>query len=130
MGSAHTKSVRVKDSSATSLITIIDAVTAKGHYFNPGIIFKGKSLQWQWFEEKFAKLVSNWQFTVSDNGWTSNEIAVYWLEEVFLPQLNRLGNNDESRAALLILDGHKSHTTVSYIEFIDFDTLGCRQLTN
>lgn len=116
MGSRDTGKPRVKDSSSTSLITIIDAVTASGKYLNPGIIFKGADLQRQWFTREFKKLVPNWKFTVSKNGWTSNEIALYWLEDVFLPQVQKLRNNVESRAVLLILDGHKSHTTVIYIQ--------------
>lgn len=80
MGSAHTKKTRVKGNAATSLITIIDAITATGVYLDPAIIFKGKDLQWQWFTNEFAKTVPGWKFTVSPNGWTNNELALYWLE--------------------------------------------------
>lgn len=118
MGSRENKKTRVKGNSLTSLITVIDSVTASGKYLHPGIIFKGEDLQWQWFTREFQRLVPGWKFTTSKNGWTSNEIALYWLEDVFLPQVQELREHDESRAVLLILDGHKSHTTVSTLKCI------------
>ena len=50
----------------------------------------------------------SWHVTFSENGWTSNDIAVEWLEKVFLPQTKP---NDPSEARLLIVDGHGSHTS-------------------
>lgn len=107
----------MKGQAQQSLVTIIDAVTAKGLYLDPGIIFKGEAAQYQWFEEEMLKLIPGWHFTVSPNGWSSNEIAVYWVEKILLPQINKLrldkdGNVDESRPILLILDGHDSHRSV------------------
>jgi hypothetical protein len=77
---------------------------------DPGIIFKGKDLQAQWFIEEFKK-IANWHYICSDNSWTDNDIAIRWLEDVYLPQTTPLIAN-ESDARLLILDGHKSHTSV------------------
>lgn len=128
MGSAHTKKTRVKGNAATSLITIIDAITATGVYLDPAIIFKGKDLQWQWFTNEFAKTVPGWKFTVSPNGWTNNELALYWLEQVFLPQINAIRNNDESRTVLLILDGHGSHTTEEFMVFCYHHNINCLYL--
>lgn len=118
LGTAEKKKTFVQGNSPTSFITIIDAITATGKYLDPGIIFKGKSLQGQYFSREFEKLVPNWHYTHSDNGWTFNEIACFWLEQVFLPQMDQLrldeeGNVDEFRAILLILDGHKSHISVN-----------------
>lgn len=88
--------------------SFIEAITATGRVLNPGIIFKGKALQVQWFIEEFKK-IADWHYICSDNGWTDNDIACEWLEGVFLPQMHR---EDPSDAILLILDGHKSHTSV------------------
>ncbi len=90
--------------------TFIEAVSATGEVLNPGIIFKDKDLQAQWFLQEFQE-IAPWHFICSENGWTSNEIAISWLKEVYLPQTTLL-LHDESEARLLILDGHKSHTSV------------------
>jgi hypothetical protein len=97
-------------------VTIIDTITADGTYLNPGLVFKGKDLQAQWFLKQFRDLAP-WHYISSPNGWTDNAIAVEWLKDVFLPQMNKKRNNDNGRAILLILDGHKSHTSVGLLAF-------------
>lgn len=47
LGSSARKTGFVKGNSTSSLITIIDAVTAAGRYLKPGIVFKGQNLQSQ-----------------------------------------------------------------------------------
>ena len=71
-------------------------------------MFKGKTVQQQWFPEDLS-IFKSWQFTSTDNGWTTNATAVEWLEKVFLP----LTKTQEAR--LLILDGHGSHETTEFI---------------
>ena len=88
--------------------SFIEAITADGHALTPGIIFKGKELQKQWFLNEFSK-IANWHYITSPNGWTDNHIAVEWLEIVYLPQTQPI---DKSDARLIILDGHGSHATV------------------
>jgi hypothetical protein len=83
-------------------------VTADGRLLRPGIIFKGKELQKQWFIKEFRK-IADWYYITSDNGWTDNHIAVEWLKKVYLPQTQPA---DESDARLIILDGHGSHASV------------------
>ncbi|TVY74168.1 hypothetical protein Focb16_v006128 [Fusarium oxysporum f. sp. cubense] len=78
-----------------------------GRLLKPGIIFKGKELQKQWFIDEFNK-IADWYYITSDNGWTDNHIAVEWLKEVYLPQTQPA---DESDARLIILDGHGSHVS-------------------
>ncbi|KAF4425158.1 hypothetical protein FACUT_10056 [Fusarium acutatum] len=87
------------------------AVTATGRLLKPGIIFKGKELQKQWFIEEL-KEVADWYYITSDNGWTDNHIAVKWLREVYLPQTQP---EDKSDARLIILDGHRSHISDEWI---------------
>src|SRR5205814_4285118 len=88
--------------------TIIETVSATGIALKPAIIFKGKDLQTQWFIDEF-KTIADWYFICTENGWTDNEVAQRWLEDIYLPQTNSLLQN-ESDARLLILDGHNSHT--------------------
>lgn len=128
LGSSARRKTFVQANSPGSLVTIIDCITATGHYLDPGVVFKGKSLQKQYFSREFKSLCPDWHYTISDNGWTSNNIAVEWLNDVFLPQMNKIRGNDESRAILLILDGHKSHTSVilyvfNYIKSLEANSL-------
>lgn len=109
-------------SSSRAWVTLIDAITASGHYLDPGVIFKGKKLQAQWFLREFKQLCP-WHYITSPNGWTSNEIAVAWIRDVFLPQMNKIRQNDDSRAILLILDSHKSHTSVRKSFFDNINTI-------
>ncbi|OBS20562.1 hypothetical protein FPOA_06920 [Fusarium poae] len=87
--------------------SFIEAVTADGRALVPGIIFKGKELQKQWFLEEF-KQIADWYYITSPNGWTDDHIGIEWLERVYLPQTTPA---DESDAGLIILDGHGSHAT-------------------
>ncbi|KAK8038367.1 transposase [Apiospora phragmitis] len=80
---------------------------------------EGISVQQQWFPEE-GESVGNeddeawhdWLFTASPNGWTSNELALLWLKEIFIP-----GSMPEKEGQwrLLILDGHASHTTTAFM---------------
>lgn len=117
LGSSETRKCLVKSSQDRSWVTAIEACTAAGHLLDPGIIFKGKSTQGQWFEKQMAEKVPDWQVITSPNGWSSNAIAVTWLEDVFIPQMDQIRGADQSDAVLLILDGHKSHTSISKSQF-------------
>ncbi|KAH7471893.1 hypothetical protein FOMA001_g13732 [Fusarium oxysporum f. sp. matthiolae] len=97
----------LKGSQSRTWTTFIEAVTADGRLLKPGIIFKGKELQQQWFIDELRG-IADWYYITSDNGWTDNHIAVEWLKEVYLPQTQPA---DESDARLIILDGHGSHVS-------------------
>ncbi len=88
--------------------SFIECITADGRSLTPGIIFKGKELQKQWFLNEFRE-IADWHYITSTNGWTVNHIGHQWLEQVYLPQTQP---QDPSEARLLILDGHGSHATV------------------
>ncbi|KAM5344326.1 hypothetical protein ACJ41O_012863 [Fusarium nematophilum] len=75
------------------------------------LIFKGKSVQQQWFPEELAFL-NDWNFTATETGWTDNKIALTWLRDIFIPE-TRPEKPDEKR--LLILDGHRSHATADFM---------------
>lgn len=87
------------------------ACPPRGAFLPPLVIFKGKSVQQQWFPDDLS-LFSDWQFTATKNGWTSDQTAVEWLEKVFIP---RTQPADPSERRLLVLDGHGSHETVEFM---------------
>lgn len=115
IGSSECKGRRlvpIKASTSRTWTSIIECVSATGVLLEPTIIFKGATIQDQWFRDSFARSHPTWHTTVSENGWTSNDIAVEWLERVFLPQTD---TGDPSDTRLLVLDGHGSHTTDEFI---------------
>lgn len=112
LGSSGTRKAFLKSDQGRGWSTFIECVSATGRLLDPGIIFKGKDLQGQWFITEFKKM-ANWHYICSPNGWTDNSIALSWLEDVFIKQTALL-LNDESDTRLLILDGHQSHTSVGF----------------
>jgi hypothetical protein len=90
--------------------TIIECISATGQALKPLVIFKGKSVQQQWFPNE-ASFLQDWQFTASEKGWTDNEIALNWLHDIFIPQTEPLNG----RMRLLIVDGHGSHETDDFL---------------
>jgi hypothetical protein len=104
--------VPIKTTNTRTWTSIVECISAVGVALDPLIIFKAKSIQDQWFKREFLAQHPSWEVTFSENGWTSNDIAVEWLEKVFLPQ-TQTGNPDDAR--LLIVDGHGSHTSDKFM---------------
>jgi 4-hydroxybenzoate polyprenyltransferase len=77
---------------------------------DPLVIFKGESIQQQWFPHELNTFQC-WKFAASSKGWTDDEIALYWLREIFLPQTKP----SDLSYCLLILDGHGSYTTDDFM---------------
>ncbi|RKK81113.1 hypothetical protein BFJ71_g15730 [Fusarium oxysporum] len=111
----------LKGSQSRTWTSFIEAATATGRLLKPGIIFKGKELQQQWFIDEFRE-VADWYYVTSDNGWTDNHIAVEWLREVYLPQTQP---EDESDARLIILDGHRSHVSDEWMATCFLNNVYC-----
>ncbi|RKK18971.1 hypothetical protein BFJ66_g17892 [Fusarium oxysporum f. sp. cepae] len=107
------KKAMLKGVQSCTWTSFIEAVTATGRALKPGIIFKGKGLQKQWFLNEF-ELIADWHYITSPNDWTDNHIALEWLKDVYLPQTEPRNASD---ARLIILDGHGSHAQVSISEF-------------
>jgi hypothetical protein len=88
-------------------VTAIEAICADGYLLPPCVIFKGKVAIAGWFNN----LPKDWRFEVSNNGWTTDEIGLRWLQKVFIPSTN---SRVRGRFRLLILDGHGSHLTPQF----------------
>jgi hypothetical protein len=88
-------------------VTAIEAICADGYSLPPCIIFKGKVAIAGWFDN----LPKDWRFEVSNNGWTSDEIGLRWLQKLFIPSTN---SRVRGQFRLLILDGHGSHLTPQF----------------
>ncbi|KZL67132.1 transposase [Colletotrichum tofieldiae] len=114
LGRAETKSVRKKQPGSRAWVSIIECISAEGRALRPLVIYKGKSVQQQWFPLDLSPL-DGWEFTATENGWTTDETAVEWLHRVFLPQTDPSQAGQAGQARLLILDGHGSHTTTEFM---------------
>jgi hypothetical protein len=90
-------------------VTTIECINTRGWSVPTCIIFKGKVHIEGWYAEQ--AIPGNWHIKTSPNGWTSDEIGLYWLQHVFIPATN---NCTVGRYRLLVLDGHGSHLTPQF----------------
>lgn len=75
----------------------------------PCIIFKGSVHIEGWYQE--SKLPDNWRIKVSPNGWTSDQIGLCWLQNVFILETS---GQMTGRYCFLVLDGYGSHLTPEF----------------
>jgi hypothetical protein len=92
-------------------ITAIECVSASGVVIPPLLIFKAKHTNTGWIP---AQAPSDWRFSTSNSGWTSDSHGYEWLTTVFAPSTKP---DDPSSRRLLIMDGHSSHITANVITF-------------
>jgi hypothetical protein len=90
-------------------VTSIECVNSTGWVLPPCIIFKGKVHIEGWYQD--TALPADWRIEVSDNGWTTDQIGLRWLQKVFIPATT---SRTTGRYRLLILDGHGSHLTPQF----------------
>lgn len=110
LGSSAKKFALKKQSGIRFWTTIIECISATGSRLNPLVIFKGNSVQDQWFTSDLEPY-RNWQFGATNRGWTSDEIAVEWLQKVFIPETKP----QAGERRLLLVDGHGSHCTDEFL---------------
>ena len=94
--------------------TLIECICADGSSISLFVIIASKTHLSSWYEN--SPLPDTWAITVTENGWTTNEISLEWLKHFHKFTKSRI----TSSKRLLILDGHGSHRSV------DFD-LYCQQ---
>ena len=111
VGSVGKGAIQKKQPGSAAWTSFIECISATGVALNPLVIFKGKTVQQQWFPTQLAKY-KGWQFTATDNGWTTNDTGLEWLKKVFIPQTRP---QDPSEARLLVLDGHGSHESTEFM---------------
>ncbi|KKA22460.1 Transposase [Rasamsonia emersonii CBS 393.64] len=90
-------------------VTTIECINSSGWSLPSCIIFKGKVHIEGWFDE--GLLPSDWRIEISQNGWTTDEIGLRWLQKVFIPSTS---SRTVGRYRLLVLDGHGSHLTPAF----------------
>ena len=114
LGGLNSRQIQKKQPGSRIWTSFLECISATGKSLPPLVIFKGKSVQQQWFPSLEDELLEfkDWEFTATDNGWTNSEIAVEWLRKIFIP---RTRPEDPSEKRLLILDGYGSYITTEFI---------------
>jgi hypothetical protein len=92
--------------------TVFECINAAGWSLDPMTIFTGKVHISKWYED--SPVPKTWRVAVSDNGWTTDDLTLEWLTEVFEPQTR---SRTVGRYRLLLLDGHGSHRTAAFDRF-------------
>jgi hypothetical protein len=64
-------------------VTILECICADGSAVAPLVIFKGENGSMGWAQS--PEVPGNWRFSASQNGWTSNQHGVEWLQGCFDP---------------------------------------------
>ncbi|KAJ6263661.1 transposase [Drechslerella dactyloides] len=88
--------------------TVIQGIGAEGWAVPPFIILAGQYHLASWYTG--TKLPKDWVVTLSDNGWTTNELALEWLKHFNQFTARRC----LSDYRLLVLDGHESHHSAAF----------------
>jgi hypothetical protein len=88
--------------------TVIEAVNALGSAIPPFIIVKAKVHLASWYEN--SPLPKDWIISTSENGWTTNEIGLEWIQHFDKHTKSRT----IGKYRLLILDGHGSHHSTDF----------------
>ena len=118
MGVASTAKVicgsETRDSHAKSIqpgncewITAIIAISTSGSILSPQIILAGKKHQSQWY----SAIPKEYRISMSDNGWTNDDLSFEWLQEMFekhtselLPHFRTRSPKERATSLTLILD--------------------------
>ena len=90
---------------------MIECVNAAGAILLLLLIFKAQHTNLAWIP---SNIPSNWHFSTSNSGWTSDSHGYEWLTTVFEPNTCP---EDHTQRCLFIMDGHSSHMTANFIAF-------------
>ena len=88
--------------------TVIQGVNAAGWAILPFIILAVRYHLASWYEE--GGLPASWKIQTTDNGWTTNEVGLEWIQ--FFD--HHTASRTQGTYPLLILDGHESHHSTQF----------------
>lgn len=110
LGNASTKRSYVSRPEDREWVSVIECISAEGIAIQPLVIFKGQHVQNQWF---IPGQTPDWRYTTSPSAYTSNDIGLQWLRDIFIPQT--CAGLTQGQYRLLLLDGHRSHCTLEFM---------------
>jgi DDE superfamily endonuclease/helix-turn-helix, Psq domain len=89
-------------------VSVIQDINSRGQAIPPFIIVAGQYHLADWYED--SALPKDWVISTTDNGWTTNEKAIEWIQHFEKhTQPRTLG-----AYRLLIMDGHESHHSIEF----------------
>ncbi|SPO26631.1 related to transposase [Ustilago trichophora] len=92
--------------------TIIECIGSGGQVLSPLIITKGR-VHTVGEQRRMEGVPASWKFAKTNNGWTSHALGLEWLQTIFEPETRP---STPSTWRLLIIDGHKSHTSEPFLD--------------
>ena len=97
-------------------ISVIGCICADGSSVDPAIIYESPDgLRDEWLRD--LEVGKHQVFCcTSPSGWNNNKLALAWIEQVF-DQLTKAKAKRDYR--MLLVDGHGTHLTPSFIEYCD-----------
>jgi hypothetical protein len=112
VGAFERRSIPVKNPQSRVWTSIVECISATGATLPPAVIFQGKTIQQQHYPSDIENQpkFKGWLFTLSPKGWIDHELALEWLQRVFIPHTNAGG-----ATRLLIVNSHSSHINKEFI---------------
>ncbi|KAK6208664.1 putative transposase [Colletotrichum tabaci] len=102
---------RTKQPGNREWVSVIQGVCADGWALPPYVIVKGKYHLLSWYTN--GQFPPQWRVHPSENGWTTNEIGLDWLQHFEKCTKSRT----KGVKRLLILDGHNSHKSTKFDDY-------------
>jgi 4-hydroxybenzoate polyprenyltransferase len=75
VGSAEKRFIQKKQPGSRAWTSFIECISPTGRALHPIVMFKGKSVQQQWFPMGLEPY-RGWKFTATENRWTSDDTAL------------------------------------------------------
>jgi hypothetical protein len=92
-------------------VTVIQGVNSQGWAVPPFVVVAGKNHLTSWYQN--SGFPPDWVIAVTDNGWTTNEMGIDWIQHFKKHTKPRAIAGDR----LLVLDGHESHHSDAFEEY-------------
>lgn len=92
--------------------TVIECIGSGGQVLPPLIITKGR-VHTVGEQRRLDGVPASWRFAKTVNGWTNDIVGLQWLNDIFEPTTRPSTSSDYR---LLIIDGHRSHTSEAFID--------------
>ena len=105
----HTLAVQEVVLAKSSTTTVLGCGSAAGVAIPPFFVFEGTRMRQELMEGKSPGADG----TVSETGWSNTDVFMRYIEEHFLKYVP----GREDNPILLLLDGHKSHTSVGLVDW-------------
>jgi hypothetical protein len=92
-------------------VTVIQGINATGWPIPPYIIFKARQHLSNWYKDD--TLPQDWVISISENGWTTNQLGFDWLKHFDRHTKTRTVGTYR----MLIIDGHESHNSAEFQQY-------------